>query len=159
LVTSEANVAQAHPAQGMGLHAVRHQCLGGCCARATQLQAIAHGRDKPVLGCCRRLCSRAPKLGVQQVISCHCSKVPMPKNTPSLDAASASRVIEMAWQDRTPFEAILVQFKLAESQVIALMRRELKPSSFRMWRKRVRGRVTKHAALAYRVQPSHSTPE
>jgi uncharacterized protein (TIGR03643 family) len=72
----------------------------------------------------------------------------MPKNTPSLDVASASRVIEMAWQDRTPFEAILVQFQLAESQVIALMRRELKPSSFRMWRKRVRGRVTKHAVRA-----------
>jgi uncharacterized protein (TIGR03643 family) len=54
------------------------------------------------------------------------------------------RVIEMAWEDRTPFEAIALQYGLSEKQVIALMRREMKPSSFRMWRKRVSGRSTKH---------------
>ena len=65
----------------------------------------------------------------------------------SLSAADISRVIEMAWEDRTPFEAIELQFALSESAVIALMRRELKRSSFRMWRIRVRARATKHAAL------------
>ncbi len=50
----------------------------------------------------------------------------------------------MAWEDRTPFEAIEIQFGLSEPQVIALMRQVLKPSSFRLWRARVTGRVTKH---------------
>lgn len=54
------------------------------------------------------------------------------------------RIIEMAWEDRTPFDAILLQFGLKEQEVITLMRREMKPSSFRMWRKRVQGRKTKH---------------
>jgi uncharacterized protein (TIGR03643 family) len=64
---------------------------------------------------------------------------------PELDAATIDRVIEMAWEDRTTFEAIERQFELSEAQVIALMRREMKASSFRMWRKRVSGRTTKHA--------------
>jgi uncharacterized protein (TIGR03643 family) len=55
------------------------------------------------------------------------------------------RVIEMAWEDRTPFDAIEFQFNLKEQEVITLMRRELKPSSFRLWRARVQGRTTKHA--------------
>ena len=57
------------------------------------------------------------------------------------------RIIEMAWEDRTPFEAITFQFELSEQEVIELMRREMKPSSFRMWRKRVQGRTTKHQKL------------
>ena len=57
------------------------------------------------------------------------------------------RIIEMAWEDRTTFEAIKFQFKLKEQDVINLMRRELKPSSFRLWRKRVQGRKTKHEKL------------
>lgn len=57
------------------------------------------------------------------------------------------RVIEMAWEDRTPFEAIEFQFGLNEKEVITIMQRELKPSSFRMWRKRVQGRKTKHLKL------------
>lgn len=57
------------------------------------------------------------------------------------------RIIEMAWEDHTPFEAIEYQFGLAESEVIELMRREMKASSFRMWRKRVSGRSTKHRKL------------
>ena len=64
-----------------------------------------------------------------------------------LSPADISRIIEMAWEDRTTFEAIEHQFGLNESAVIALMRREMKASSFRMWRKRMAGRVTKHAAL------------
>lgn len=54
------------------------------------------------------------------------------------------RIIEMAWEDRTSFDAIKAQFGLSEKEVIHLMRREMKPSSFRMWRKRVQGRKTKH---------------
>jgi uncharacterized protein (TIGR03643 family) len=65
----------------------------------------------------------------------------------ALDAADISRVIEMAWEDRTPFESIEVQFGLNEAGVITLMRRQLKPASFRMWRERVTGRATKHAGL------------
>ncbi|PZV16289.1 MAG: TIGR03643 family protein [Leptolyngbya sp.] len=63
---------------------------------------------------------------------------------PPLDAETIDRVLEMAWEDRTTFEAIALQFGLQEKQVIALMRREMKPSSFRMWRRRVTGRKTKH---------------
>ena len=53
----------------------------------------------------------------------------------------------MAWEDRTPFEAITQQFGLNEAEVIKLMRRELKRASFKLWRKRVTGRQTKHFAL------------
>ena len=54
------------------------------------------------------------------------------------------RIIEMAWEDRTTFDSIKLQFGLKEQEVINLMRRELKPSSFRLWRERVQGRSTKH---------------
>lgn len=57
------------------------------------------------------------------------------------------RIIEMAWEDRTPFDAITFQFGISEQETIAIMRKEMKPSSFRMWRKRVQGRATKHAKL------------
>ena len=65
----------------------------------------------------------------------------------SLTPEETDRVIEMAWEDRTPFEAIEFQFGLSEAQVIALMRTELKPGSFKRWRQRVQGRVTKHRQL------------
>jgi uncharacterized protein (TIGR03643 family) len=55
-----------------------------------------------------------------------------------------SRIIEMAWEDRTPFEAIEINFGLNESAVIRLMRAQVKPRSFRLWRKRVSNRNTKH---------------
>jgi uncharacterized protein (TIGR03643 family) len=58
-----------------------------------------------------------------------------------------SRIIRYAWEDRTTFEEIEKRTGLTEKQVIDLMRRELKPSSFRLWRKRVSGRVTKHRKL------------
>ena len=90
----------------------------------------------------------------------------MPKPTRALDAADVSRVIEMAWEDRTPFEAIKIQFGLDEAAVIALMRQQLKPRSFRLWRDRVQGRKTKHAAMrsvalegGYRHQARHRTPQ
>jgi len=65
----------------------------------------------------------------------------------TLTEADISRIVEMAWEDRTPFESIEAQFGLNESGVIALMRSHMKTSSFRMWRKRMAGRVTKHLAL------------
>ena len=64
-----------------------------------------------------------------------------------LSAADIDRVIEMAWEDRTTFDAITLQFGLSEQETIRLMQREMKASSFRMWRARVQGRATKHAAL------------
>ncbi len=57
------------------------------------------------------------------------------------------RIIEMAWEDRTPFEAITFQFGISEQETIEIMRSQMKPSSFRMWRKRVQGRKTKHRKL------------
>ena len=65
-----------------------------------------------------------------------------------LKSADIDRVIEMAWEDRTPFEAIEAQFGLSEQEVITVMRREMKPASWRLWRARVQGRSTKHAALS-----------
>lgn len=61
-----------------------------------------------------------------------------------MTAAEIDRIIEMAWEDRTPFEAIEAQFGIPEKEVIALMRKEMKRSSFEMWRKRMSGRITKH---------------
>ena len=79
---------------------------------------------------------------------------------PALSKADVSRIIEMAWEDRTSFEAIEHQFGLNESAVIRLMRTEMKASSFKMWRKRMASRVTKHAALrvegVYRHRASHT---
>ncbi len=64
----------------------------------------------------------------------------------NLNGTDIDRIIEMAWEDRTTFDAILEIFSLNESEVISLMRSNLKPSSFRLWRKRVSGRKTKHQA-------------
>jgi uncharacterized protein (TIGR03643 family) len=65
----------------------------------------------------------------------------------NLNAGEISAVIQMAWEDRTTFETIQERAGLREAEVIALMRSELLPSSFKMWRARVKGRVTKHRAL------------
>lgn len=67
--------------------------------------------------------------------------------THNLSAADIDRIIEMAWEDRTPFEAIEMQFGLSEKEVIELMRANMKASSFAMWRKRTNGRTTKHRKL------------
>ena len=64
----------------------------------------------------------------------------------NLNGTDIDRIIEMAWEDRTTFDAIQETFGLNESEVISLMRSNLKPSSFRLWRKRVTGRKTKHQA-------------
>ena len=65
----------------------------------------------------------------------------------NLPVEDVDRIIEMAWEDRTTFEAITFQFGLKEQDVINLMRRELKTSSFKLWRKRVQNRKTKHEKL------------
>lgn len=61
-----------------------------------------------------------------------------------LDEIQLDRIIEMAWEDRTTFDAIKFQFGLKEQEVIAIMRTQLKRSSFKLWRKRASGRKTKH---------------
>ena len=70
----------------------------------------------------------------------------MPKKN-ELSEADISRIIEMAWEDRTPFDAIEQQFGLSEPEVIKLMRSNMKQSSFKMWRERVTSRKTKHKKL------------
>ena len=63
-----------------------------------------------------------------------------------MDQRDIDRIIEMAWEDRTPFEAIKAQFDFSEADVVTLMRKTLKRSSFTMWRKRVHSGVSqKHA--------------
>ena len=65
----------------------------------------------------------------------------------------ASRIIEMAWEDRTTFDSIEDQFGLSESEVIKIMRKHMKRSSFKMWRKRVSGRKTKHRFSSQSLTP------
>lgn len=67
------------------------------------------------------------------------------ENFDHLTEEEINRIIEMAWEDRTPFDAIQAQFGVPEAEVIKLMRRNMKLSSFKMWRARVQGRKTKHA--------------
>jgi uncharacterized protein (TIGR03643 family) len=71
------------------------------------------------------------------------SKTPLPV----LSENDCDRIIQMAWEDRTPFDAIELQFGLNESAVIRLMRKQMLPSSFKMWRERVTSRKTKHVEL------------
>ena len=74
-----------------------------------------------------------------------------------LSQSDISRIIEMAWEDRTPFDAIEAQFNLTHDEVVNLMRKNLKKKSFNLWRERVRGRKTKHAELRdFKVGIHHS---
>ncbi len=66
------------------------------------------------------------------------------ENKISLTKSDVNRIIEMAWEDRTTFDSIKYQFGLKEQDVKELMRKNLKPSSYKLWRKRVYGRKTKH---------------
>ena len=74
-----------------------------------------------------------------------------------MEIIDIDRVIEMCWEDRTPFEAIEYQFGLKEDEAIKIMRDNLKPKSFKVWRKRVSGRKTKHMELkeSNRFKSSH----
>ena len=76
----------------------------------------------------------------------------LPDSVLALSDDQMDRIVAMAWEDRTPFEAIFAQFGLRENEVRALMRNRMKSSSFKMWRERVTGRKTKHAALRYFVK-------
>jgi uncharacterized protein (TIGR03643 family) len=67
--------------------------------------------------------------------------------TKKLSAGDISAVIQMAWEDRTTFETIMERIGVSESEVIQIMRSELKPDSFKLWRKRMKGKTTKHRAL------------
>ncbi len=80
----------------------------------------------------------------QQKKRIHVGKKMGIKKDKQLSEEEVNRIIEMAWEDRTPFEAIEYQFELKEAEVIKLMQQEMKRSSWKMWRKRVQGRATKH---------------
>ena len=71
----------------------------------------------------------------------------MKKALKNIDTESINRIIEMAWEDRTPFDVIEKEFSITHGELITIMRNNLKPSSFRLWRKRVTGRKTKHGAV------------
>ena len=75
----------------------------------------------------------------------------------NLSEQEIDRVIEMAWEDRTPFEAISYQFGLEEEEVIQLMRNNLKEKSWKRWRKRVQGRKTKHLKLRSKEVNRHKS--
>ena len=70
-----------------------------------------------------------------------------------MEIIDIDRVIEMCWEDRTPFEAIKFQFGLKEDEAIKIMRNNLKPKSFKVWRKRVSGRKTKHRFSSQSLTP------
>ena len=72
-----------------------------------------------------------------------------------MEERDIDRIIEMAWEDRTPFDAIEAQFGVSEQEVIKVMRKHMKASSFRMWRQRVQGRKTKHVALRSKEVDRH----
>ena len=63
-----------------------------------------------------------------------------------MDQDNLNRIIEMAWEDRTPFDVIYKEFDITQNELERLMRNNLKPGSFKLWRKRVSGRKTKHIA-------------
>ena len=71
----------------------------------------------------------------------------MKKALKNIDLESINRIIEMAWEDRTPFEVIEKEFSISHGELISIMRANLNSSSFKLWRKRVNGRKTKHGEL------------
>ncbi len=77
----------------------------------------------------------------------------------ALAPGDIDRVIEMAWEDRTPFEAIELQFGLNQDGVIKLMRSKLKAGSFKLWRARTRGQKTKHLKLRSTQVVRHQSAE
>ena len=79
--------------------------------------------------------------------------------TLELNQADIDRIIEMAWDDRTPFDAITYQFGLSEQEVKGLMQKQLKPTSYKLWRKRVQSRATKHLAKRDFVVGRHKSSD
>lgn len=94
------------------------------------------------------------QLNVQVNMQVQITQVPSAQ-APALSVGDVSRIIEMAWADEIAFEAIALQFGLSEAGVIRLMRRHLKPSSFRLWRKRVTGRASKHRTRQAHAERHH----
>lgn len=87
----------------------------------------------------------------QRVLSIQSAVLKAQSNPPAdFSAADLSRIIEMAWEDRTPFEAIFQLYQLDHSALVQLMRRQLSPRSFKLWRARVAGRQTKHLQLRHK---------
>lgn len=80
------------------------------------------------------------------------------KKQVDLTVEDIDRIVEMAWEDRTPFEAIELQFGLKEKEVIKLMCKEMKSSSFKMWRKRMYDRKTKHTAFRTKETTRFKSP-
>lgn len=76
-----------------------------------------------------------------------------------LNSADIDRIIEMAWEDRTPFDAITYQFGMSEQEVKAIMLKHLKLSSYKLWRKRVQSRATKHLAKRNFVVGRHKSSD
>lgn len=76
----------------------------------------------------------------------------------NMKASEISRIIEMAWEDRTPFEAIKGNYGLSEKEVKQLMKNELKLSSYKLWRERVYGRKTKHISKRGYAFGRHKSP-
>lgn len=74
-----------------------------------------------------------------------------------LNEQEIDRIVEMAWEDRTPFDAIKLQFNVSEKEVIEIMRQQMKTTSFKMWRKRVQGRNTKHLKKRTFVEGRHKS--
>ena len=72
-----------------------------------------------------------------------------------LSEIDINRIIEMAWEDRTPFEVIHSEFNLTHNELITLMRNNLKPRSFKLWRRRIYGRKTKHIKLRGQLVGRH----
>jgi len=81
----------------------------------------------------------------------------MPSPQPRFTRAELDRIIMMAWEDRTSFDAIGLQFGLTPGEVIKLMRREMTANSFKMWRKRTHGRATKHESRFAAANPGGQT--
>ena len=75
-----------------------------------------------------------------------------------MNKSDISRIIEMAWEDRTPFEAIEATYNLSEKEVKDLMKKEMKYSSYKLWRQRVYGRKTKHLSKRSFVFGRHKSP-
>ena len=75
-----------------------------------------------------------------------------------MNKSDISRIIEMAWEDRTPFEAIEATYNLSEKEVKELMKKEMKYSSYKLWRERVYGRKTKHLGKRSFILGRHKSP-
>jgi uncharacterized protein (TIGR03643 family) len=110
------------------------------------LQVVHNGRDRFLFGFHESCATR--RSGWPRIVPEDASEeiVMTKRSFEFLTPADRDRVIQMAWEDRTSFDAIERQFGLSPGDVIHLMRSELKPSSFRLWRERTAGRGTKHVA-------------